>query len=481
MAEEQQYLEIRDEIQRLRDEQQRLRDQQEELRRNNKPSHNGDSNHQNQDDTPAHSQAGDNESKNGDKGNDKNKDDKHEEKPKPPLKRRVTTYVQGHRKTVLLAAAGFVVSVILAVVLLLYLSSYESTDDAQVDGHLNSISARISGTVLGVYIENNQIVTAGEVLVELDPRDYQVALDQAKASVAQAQAQLRAESPNVPIVLTTNETTISTSNSDVASAQAAVAAAEKDYEAKLANIRQAEANNIKAQTDVRRYEPLVQREEISHQQFDAVVAAARSQEATVEAAQASALAAQKSIDQARAQLRQAQSRLAEAQRNAPRTTAIRKAQIASREAAVLAAKAQAEQAALNLSYTKIVAPIAGVVNEKTVELGQRVQPGEQMFTISQLDDIWITANFKETQLRKMHPGQQVDVKVDAYGRTLHGYVESMPGATGAVMSLLPPENATGNFVKVVQRLPVRIRLNKGEDPEHRLRPGMSVEPKVWLR
>jgi membrane fusion protein, multidrug efflux system len=230
-----------------------------------------------------------------------------------------------------------------------------------------------------------------------------------------------------------------------------------------------------------RYQPLVERAEISHKQFDTVVATAKSQQATLEAARASASAAQKSVDQARQQLLQAQSRLTEVNTNAPRSAAIRRAQIASREGALLSAKAQEEQAELNLSYTKIHAPVSGVIDEKTVELGQRIQPGEQMFVISQLQDIWITANFKETQLRKMHPGQRVDISVDAYSGKFHGYVESMPGATGSVMSLLPPENATGNFVKVVQRLPVRIRLNQGEDPQHRLRVGMSVEPKVWLR
>ncbi len=262
---------------------------------------------------------------------------------------------------------------------------------------------------------------------------------------------------------------------------AAVIAAQQDYQAKRASVRQAEANNNKAQTDVERYRGLVVREEISKEQFDTVVATAKTQAATVDASQSAARASQKAIDEAREQLLQAQSKQDEANKNAPRSVAVRRAQLAGREAAVLAAKAQMGQAQLNLSYTKIFAPVAGVISEKAVEVAQRIQPGEELFTISQLDDIWITANFKETQLRKMHPGEHVDIHVDAYGRTFHGYVENMPGATGAVASLLPPENATGNFVKVVQRLPVRIRLNQGEDPNHLLRLGMSVEPKVWLR
>jgi membrane fusion protein (multidrug efflux system) len=203
--------------------------------------------------------------------------------------------------------------------------------------------------------------------------------------------------------------------------------------------------------------------------------------ATVAAARAAADAAQKAIDQNRAFLRQSQARLDESSRNAPRSISVRQASVQARQAALLSAKAEASQAALNLSYTKIFAPVSGIVSSQTVEAGQRIEPGEQLMVISQVDDIWITANFKETQLKKMRPGQPVDVRVDTYAHKYHGYIESMPGATGARTSLLPPENATGNFVKVVQRLPVRIRLNDGEDREHLLRVGMSVEAKVWLR
>jgi membrane fusion protein (multidrug efflux system) len=225
----------------------------------------------------------------------------------------------------------------------------------------------------------------------------------------------------------------------------------------------------------------VQRQEISHEQFDTVVAIAKTQAAALQAAQAAAQAAQKAIDQSKAQLLQAQSRFYQANQNAPRTVAATRAQLATREAGVMSARAQEDQAVLNLSYTKIFAPVSGIVSEKTAEVGQHVQASEQLLAISQLEDIWITANFKETQLKRMHAGQPADIHVDAYGVTLHGYVENMPGATGSIQSLLPPENATGNFVKVVQRLPVRIRLNQGQDPDHRLRLGMSVEPKVWLK
>jgi membrane fusion protein, multidrug efflux system len=507
VIDEREYEQLRDEIQRLRDEQQRLRDEQEQLRRNsasqngNKSDGAGSGSSASKDgDQKDESQEskGKQEGKSDDSGGDKNKEGKEgkgganqnkqqddqkkeEEEHKPPLRDRVNTYVNTHRKGVLLGAVGFVAAVALAIVLIIYLYSYESTDDAEVDGHLNAIGSRVAGTVVRIYVEDNQTVAAGQSVVDLDPSDYQMALEQANASFSQALAQLSASSPNVPIVRTSNQTTITTSHSDVENAQAAVTAAEQEYQARLASVREAEANNIKAQTDVERYRALVVKEEISHEQYDTIVAAAKSQAAGVEAAEASAKATQKSIDQARAQLQQALSHLAEANQNAPRSEAIRKAEVTTRQASVEAAKAQADQAALNLSYTKIVAPVAGIVSDKTVEVGQQVAPGEQLFEISQTGDIWITANFKETQLRKMQAGQTVDIKVDAFGTKYEGYVESMPGATGAKTSLLPPENATGNYVKVVQRLPVRIRLKNGQDPEHRLRPGMSVEPKVWLR
>jgi len=493
VIQEQEYDQLRDEIQRLRDEQQRLRDEQEKLRREGQSQngHGGDKDASKDDQSQnkaALKKDGEQGKADDQKGqsssDDKNKEEKAEEKeeePKAPLKERARTYIQTHRKGVLLGAIGAVVAIVLLVILVIYLDSYENTDDAQVDGHLNAISSRVAGTVIGVYIDDNQTVNAGQLCVDLDPSDYQNALDQAQASYSQGEAALRAENPNVPITETSNLTTISSSGADVAAAEAAVVAAQQDYQAKLASVRQAEANNNKAQTDVERYRALVQREEISHEQFDTVVAAAKTQAAGVEASQAAAKASQKAIDEANAQLLQARSKLEEANKNAPRSVAVRRAQLAGREAALLATKAQVGQAQLNLSYTKIFAPVTGIVGEKTVEVGQRIQPGEQLFAVSQTQDIWITANFKETQLRKMRPGQKVDIHVDAYGRTFRGYVENMPGSTGSVASLLPPENATGNFVKVVQRLPVRIRLNQGEDPQHLLRLGMSVEPKVWLR
>lgn len=401
-------------------------------------------------------------------------------KRKRPVTQRVRRYLTRHPGRVLLGAIILIVLAIAGYLLWQYLSSYEDTDDAQVDGHLNMISPRIPGHVVGVYVENNDLVKAGQLLVDLDPRDYKAALERATGAYEQALAQLRAENPSVPIIVTTNQTTISVGQADVLVAERAVSAAQQAYEARLADLRSAEAQNVKAQKDVERYRPLVDKAEISRQQFDAVVATAQSQAASVDAARASSLVALRDLEERRTQLLQAQTRLHEAQQNAPRQQASRQAAVATRKADIISAKAALDQARLNLSYTKIYAPVGGVIANKTVELGQDLQADQEMFDISQIDDIWITANFKETQLRRIRPGESVDIHVDAIGVTLHGYVQDMPGATGAVTSLLPPENATGNYVKVVQRLPVRIRLKPGEDPYHRLRIGMSVEPKVWL-
>jgi membrane fusion protein (multidrug efflux system) len=484
------YLEITEELQRLRDEQQRLRDEQEQLRRekaassNGHAGGNGDGAQKDGVDEKNAGRSGEGEKPGGDKEKGEGKageKSEDENKPKAPLAQRASEFAHAHPKGIMWGVIGSVVLCILIFFLMRYLNSYESTDDAEVDGHLNAVSSRINGTVTKVYVEDNQSVAAGQLLVELDPRDYQTALDQAKASYAAAQADLDQENPNVPITRTANQTTITSGDADVQAAQSGVAAAEQQYEAKLAELRQAEANNLKAQTDVLRYRPLAIKEEISKEQFDTVVAEAKTQAAGVEAAQASAKAAQKAIEQSRDKLKQANTHLQQANEDAPRNVAIRQATVQSKEAARQSAQAQVEQAELNLSYTKIYAAVGGIVGQKAVEIGQRVESGQQLISISQTEDIWITANFKETQLRKMRPGQGVDMSVDAFGKKYHGYVESMPGATGAVTSLLPPENATGNYVKVVQRLPVRIRLKQGEDTEHNLRPGMSVEPKVWLK
>jgi membrane fusion protein (multidrug efflux system) len=359
-------------------------------------------------------------------------------------------------------------------------SKYENTDDAQINTHLNAISSRISGTVTAVYVEENQFVQAGQVIADLDPRDYQNALDQALSQKQQNEAQVRAVNPQVPITETSNKATVSNSEAGIASATAAVAAAQRDQEAAEADLRQAQANAAKAQADVARYQPLVAKDEVPREQYDQVVANAKAQAALVDSKRASAAAARQTVEQRKADLEQTQVRLNEAKANAPLQVALRKADIVSRQAAVKTSETQVERARLDLSYTKIIAPVSGIIAKRTVEVGQRVNAGQQMVQIAQIGDLWVTANFKETQLQRMKPGQRVTIHVDAFKQDFNGKVESMPASTGSISSLLPPENATGNYVKVVQRMPVRIRFDPNQAGLERLRPGMSVDPKVWV-
>ena len=397
-------------------------------------------------------------------------------KPQPPVPR-----TRGRVKALVVV---FLVGAMLAtggVLYYRYAQTYETTDDAQVDGHLNGVGSRIAGVVTGVFVDENQFVKAGQLVAEIDPKDYQVAVSEAKAEVAQKQAEIQVQNPNVPITETSSETNISTSQADVATADAAVAWAERDYVASQGRLREAEANNAKAQDDVARYKGLVAKDEIARQIYDQAVSTANATAAAVDSSRAAMEASQKMVDQRRAQLAQSRSRLAEADRNAPYQVAIVRANVAAKQADAQVARTRVEQAELNLSYTKIFAPVSGVVTKRNVEVGNHVQPGQQLFLVAQLDDLWITANFKETQLHHMHPGQRVTISIDAYDQKLNGYLDSMPGATGTITSLLPPENASGNYVKVVQRLPVRIRFDKNQSGLDRLRPGMSVVPKVQLQ
>ena len=386
------------------------------------------------------------------------------------------------------ASPGFRIAVVVAVIVLLvvgifvyrYVTSYESTDDAQVDGHINSISARISGHVIKLNVNDNQYVEAGTVLVEIDPADYQVAYDRAKAEFEDAQATASAAGVNVPITSVSTTSQVSATEADVASARAGIAAAKQQFDAAKAQRDQAEANNVKAQNDLGRYKQLVDKQEISLQQYDQAVAAAKAGAAAVDAARASANAAQSQVTQAQDKLLQAQANWRNAQ-TAPRQMQVIRSRAASALAQAQQKKADLDQAQLNLQYTKIVAPVAGVVSDRTVEVGLNVSPGQELLKVIPLNDVWITANYKETQLRDMKVGQPVDIEVDASGKTYKGKVDSIAGASGARFSLLPPENATGNYVKVVQRVPVKIVLDPGEDNDHYLRPGMSVDPKVWTR
>jgi membrane fusion protein, multidrug efflux system len=385
-------------------------------------------------------------------------------------------------------SSGFRIAIVIAIIVLLvigffayrYFTSYESTDDAQIDGHINSVSARISGHVIKLNVQDNQYVAAGTVLVEIDPADYQLAYDKAKADYADARAAALAAGVNVPIASISTSGQMSATEADVNSARAGIEVALHQYQAAKAQLQQAEANDVKAQNDLGRYKQLISKQEISQQQFDQAVAAAQASSAGVEAARATVDAAQQQVTQAQGKLVQAQSNWATA-RTAPRQMQVTRARAASAVAQVQRMKANLDQAQLNLQYTKVVAPVNGIVSDRTVEVGQNVAPGQELMKVINLDDIWVTANFKETQLRDMKAGQRVVIDVDANGRKYYGRVDSIAGASGARFSLLPPENATGNYVKVVQRIPVRIDLDPGSNKDHQLRPGMSVTPKVQIR
>ncbi|MFY9528249.1 MAG: HlyD family secretion protein [Candidatus Acidiferrales bacterium] len=360
-----------------------------------------------------------------------------------------------------------------------YLRSYESTDDAQVDGHLMSVSARLSGYISTGNVTDNQYVTKGAVLVKIDPEDYQVAVDQARANLADAEANATSLNITVPITSVNTSSQLRSSVSGLDSARAGVVAAEKQAVAAQAQLEEALANDIKAQDDLVRYRALVDKQEVSQQLYDQALAAARASTASVAAARASAAAAEQQVTQAQARVADAEASLLSAQ-TAPQQVASSRAKALSAEAQVKQREAALEKAELDLQYTKIIAPVDGVVM-KNVEVGMNVQPGQQLLTIVPLDDVWVTANFKETQLKYMRPGQPVEIKVDANGRTYKGHVDSIAGSSGARLSLLPPENATGNYVKVVQRIPVKILLEAGQNNDHYLRLGMSVGPKVKVR
>jgi membrane fusion protein, multidrug efflux system len=362
-----------------------------------------------------------------------------------------------------------------------YLASYESTDDAQIDGHVNSVSARVSGHVVSLNVQDNQYVEKGTVLVEIDPSDYEVAVAQARAEYADAEAQASVAGINVPITNVNTSSQVSGAQAGVNGAQAGIAAARQQLDAAKAQIAEADANNTKAQNDLARYKMLIDKQEISQQQYDQAVASAQSAAASLKAARANADAYAAQIEQAQSKLQQANADLRNAG-TAPQTMRAIRARAQSAQAFASQKKAALDQAELNLHYTKVIAPVSGAVSNRTVEVGQNVQTGQEMMKVIPLGegDLWVTADFKETQLRKMKPGLPAEISVDATGRTYKGHVDSIAGASGARFSLLPPENATGNYVKVVQRIPVKIVFDKDETKGHELRPGMSVVPKVWI-
>jgi len=358
---------------------------------------------------------------------------------------------------------------------------YEDTDDAQVDGNLIQISSRINGHVKTVEVDQNQYVDAGQRLVDIDPADYTTALQQAEANLEAASANYEAVRVNIPVIHINTGSNLNTASADVAGATAGVTQAENQLKAAQARVIAAQATYNKAQLDVQRYTPLVQKDIISKQQYDAATAAADADKAAVEEAQADVVAAQDGVRIARERVTQAQSTLTYA-KTAPQQDAIQKAKADQAAAQVDQARAGLAQAKLNLEYCTISAPAAGIITTKSVQPGQNVAIGQALMTLVSLDNIWITANFKETQLHHMKVGQAVTIHVDAYDRDYDGKVTQIGGATGSMLSLFPPENATGNYVKVVQRVPVRIDLtNPQQNKDHLLRPGMSVEPKVRVK
>jgi membrane fusion protein (multidrug efflux system) len=390
-----------------------------------------------------------------------------------------------------LIVAGALVLAAVALGFYLYSRNRVSTDDAQVDGHIVPMAAKISGTVAEVLVHDNEPVKAGQVLVRIDPRDYQAKLDQSRAQLEAAQGNSKAADAGVPM---TNETTLS-STSD---AQSELTAAQANYDrAKVgldqastsdlayaqAQVEKAKADNDKAQADLERMKPLAAKAEISQQELDTYSAAARVASSELQSAQQKLTGAEQSVDMARAQMRAveaqvqgAQAMVRQAQANR-RQVAIRSGDALAATASIAQARANLEAAELDLSYTTITAPADGVVTRKSVEVGEIIQPGQELFVLVPLNDVWVTANFKETQLADVHAGQRAEIHVDMYGKTFNGHVDSISGATGSRLSLLPPENATGNFVKVVQRIPVKILLDSVSD-QAVLRPGMNVDATI---
>lgn len=389
---------------------------------------------------------------------------------------------QEHPKATRLAIlVGLSVLTIGAVLVFLSSLSWESTDDAQVDGNIFQISPRIGGHIRAIDVSDGQYVKAGTVLVEIDPADYQVALQSAQAKLADAQATADSLRINVPITSVTTRSSLASAEAGVVNAEASQRAAERNLESAQATVAQAEATSVNSDADLVRYTELVKKEDVSRQQYDQAVATAKANSAMLAAARASAQSAEQALREAQAKVIQAQAVL-QAARTAPEQVSMMQARADSAGAQALERQAELDQADLNLQYTRIVAPVSGVVYKKSsIQRGANVQPDQQLMTIIPLDQTWITANFKETQLKHMQVGQRARISVDALGCEYNGHVESIGPATGSVFSLLPPENATGNYVKVVQRVPVKIVLDPGQNQDHRLRPGMSVEPKVEVR
>jgi membrane fusion protein (multidrug efflux system) len=411
----------------------------------------------------------------------KQNDDRHADPHKPDEEEAPPPQKSG-RKFIIIAV---VILLIIGAAIFYWRSTYtEDTDDAQVDGDLYQVSSRVTGQVVKVYVDDNQRIQAGQPIAEIDPKDYQVALEQAQANLASAQAAAIQATVGVPITNVNVSTSVSTTSSDVQSAAAGVDQARKQEAAAEARVAAAKANATKSRLDVERYTPLVQKDVISKQQYDAAVAADASNQAAVLEAEATQIANQAMVTQSLQKLAQSRFQAAQSVRTGPDQVRAQQAKANSAMADVKQAQAKVDQAMLNLGYTHITAPTTGIVNKKNVQVGANVSIGQDLLTVIPLTNLWVTANFKETQLAKMQPGQDVTIKVDALGgRKFHGKVTQIGGATGSRLSLFPPENATGNYVKVVQRIPIRIDFTnlQQENGDYALRPGMSVTPDVEVK
>jgi membrane fusion protein (multidrug efflux system) len=383
------------------------------------------------------------------------------------------------RRRWLIVAAVSLATALLCVLGWRYFSGFESTDDAQVDVHLYPVSSRIKGYVQRVDVQDNQYVTAGLTLVEIDPKDYQVAVNRARAELGDAAASAHALAINVPITSVDSSSRLQATFSDIESAEAGVTAAQKRGLSAHARVLEARAEDTQGQDDVKRYHLLLAKDEIPRQVYDHAFASAETDDAAVAEAEANEAAAMQAVQQARNRLVEAKANYQAAQAG-PQRVASQRARALAASAMVQQKQATLAQAELNLGYTRIVSPVSGEIT-KNVVVGMNVEPGEQLLTVVPLDHVWITANFKETQLRHMRAGQRAEITLDSTGKTYEGRVNSIAGATGPVFSLLPPENATGNYVKIVQRVPVKIVLDPGANRDHDLRPGMNVVVKVQVR
>jgi membrane fusion protein, multidrug efflux system len=390
---------------------------------------------------------------------------------------------------------GALIALLLAAAVWYFYSGQVTTDDAQIDCHITTVAPQVPGYAIELYFNDNTPVKEGDLLLQIDPRPYQAEVDQAKAALAVAEAQANSAKMQIGLIreTTTNSTSGATAqkDSDAADFASSQATLEQSATANLqlaqANVAAKKATNERAQSDLARYTPLLSTGDVSKYQFDAVDAAARVAKSELDAAEQQLSAAQQAVDIARANTRSSQARLSRSQSQYLETKArerqipISEATYKSAVAAVERAKAELQQAELNLAYTHIIAPITGQVTQRSVDLGQYVSPGQLLFTLVPLSKVYVTANFKETQMAKVHAGQKVRIRVDTYSHDFEGVVDSIAGATGSRQALLPPQNATGNFIKVVQRIPVKILVKPSNNPQLVLRPGMNVEATIYFR